>query len=252
MSRLQIAVVAITVGLNALDGFDVLAISFASPGIARAWGIDRAALGIVLSMELIGMGIGSILLGGVADRIGRRRTLLGCLTVMALGMIMAARAQGVYDLSVWRVFTGLGIGGMLASINAVADGILERPAPQPQRVIDGHRLSHRRRRRRQDRRAAAETERLARGIRVRRGGDGAVPAAGVLVRARVRELAVPAPTGRRLGRGQSRFAAHGLLRGGRIAGDLCGGPQALRNGHFQPAAGASDGAVDPRLLFCTS
>jgi benzoate transport len=120
MSRLQIAVVAITVGLNALDGFDVLAISFASPGITRAWHIDRAALGIVLSMELIGMGFGSILLGGVADRIGRRRTLLGCLTVMALGMIMAAHARGVYDLSLWRLFTGLGIGGMLASINAVA------------------------------------------------------------------------------------------------------------------------------------
>jgi benzoate transport len=120
MSRLQIAVVAITVGLNALDGFDVLSISFASPGIARDWGIDRAALGFVLSMELIGMGLGSILLGGVADRIGRRRTLLGCLVVMTLGMIMATRAKGVYDLSVWRVFTGVGIGGMLAAINAVA------------------------------------------------------------------------------------------------------------------------------------
>jgi benzoate transport len=120
MSTIQIAVVAITIGLNALDGFDVLAISFASPGIAREWGIDRAALGVVLSMELIGMGLGSILLGGVADKIGRRRTLLGCLAVMTVGMIMATRATGVYDLSVWRVFTGLGIGGMLASINAVA------------------------------------------------------------------------------------------------------------------------------------
>src|SRR6202161_3356088 len=120
MSRLQVAAVAITVGLNALDGFDVLSISFASPGIARAWGIDRAVLGIVLSMELLGMGIGSILLGGVADKIGRRRTLLGCLVVMTVGMIMASRAKGVYDLSVWRVFTGLGIGGMLAAINAVA------------------------------------------------------------------------------------------------------------------------------------
>ena len=120
MSVAQIAAVAITIGLNAIDGFDVLAISFASPGIAREWGIDRAALGIVLSMELIGMGLGSILLGGVADKIGRRRTLLGCLVVMTVGMVMATRAKGVYDLSVWRVFTGLGIGGMLAAINAVA------------------------------------------------------------------------------------------------------------------------------------
>ncbi|MEO9132965.1 MAG: MFS transporter, partial [Sphingomonas sp.] len=77
MSRLQIAAVAITVGLNALDGFDVLSISFASPGIAAEWGVERAALGIVLSMELIGMAFGSVLLGGVADRIGRRRMLLG-------------------------------------------------------------------------------------------------------------------------------------------------------------------------------
>jgi MFS family permease len=120
MSAIQIAAVAVTIGLNALDGFDVLAISFASPGILREWGIDRAALGFVLSMELIGMGLGSILLGGVADRVGRRRTLLGCLVVMSAGMIMATRATGVYDLSVWRVFTGLGIGGMLAATNAVA------------------------------------------------------------------------------------------------------------------------------------
>src|ERR1700683_2627916 len=107
MSRIQMVVVAITVGLNALDGFDVLSISFASPGIAREWNIDRAALGLVLSMELIGMGLGSVLLGGVADKIGRRRTLLGCLLVMMLGMFMATPGHGVYELSAWRVFTGL-------------------------------------------------------------------------------------------------------------------------------------------------
>ncbi|HEY7443411.1 MAG TPA: MFS transporter [Vicinamibacterales bacterium] len=120
MSRLQILVIAITVGLNALDGFDVLSISFASPGIATEWGIDRAALGIVLSMELIGMAIGSVFLGGVADKIGRRPTILGCLVVMAVGMLMATTVKGLVDLSIWRVVTGLGIGGMLAAINAVA------------------------------------------------------------------------------------------------------------------------------------
>ena len=120
MSAAQIVVIAITVALNALDGFDVLAISFASPGIAREWGIDRAALGVVLSMELLGMGLGSIFLGGVADKFGRRRTLLGCLIVMAVGMVMATQATNLYFLSVWRVITGLGIGGMLATNNAVA------------------------------------------------------------------------------------------------------------------------------------
>ncbi|NML04360.1 MFS transporter [Sphingomonas sp. G-3-2-10] len=118
MSRFQWGVVAIMIGLNALDGFDVLSISFASPGIAKDWGIDRAALGIVLSMELIGMAIGSLLLGGLADRIGRRNTILLCLVVMAAGMFGASASHDVYQLSGWRVLTGLGVGGMLAATNA--------------------------------------------------------------------------------------------------------------------------------------
>ena len=120
MSTLQVVVVGITILLNALDGFDVLSISFASPGIAAEWGIDRAALGFVLSMELIGMGLGSIVLGGVADTIGRKPTVLGCLVVMAAGMIAATTATSLVTLSIWRIVTGVGIGGMLASINAVA------------------------------------------------------------------------------------------------------------------------------------
>lgn len=120
MSPLQVWVVALTVALNALDGFDVLSISFASPGIAAEWGIDRAALGIVLSMELIGMAIGSILLGGLADTVGRKPTVVGCLVVMAAGMLAATTSTSLVTLSVWRVVTGLGIGGMLAAINAVA------------------------------------------------------------------------------------------------------------------------------------
>jgi benzoate transport len=118
MSRFQWGIVATMVGLNALDGFDVLSISFASPGIASAWGIDRAALGIVLSMELIGMAIGSLVLGGIADQIGRRATILGCLAVMACGMFGASTAPDIFALSGWRVLTGLGIGGMLAATNA--------------------------------------------------------------------------------------------------------------------------------------
>lgn len=120
MSNAQIVAIAITIGLNALDGFDVLSISFASPGIARDWGIDRAALGVVLSMELIGMAVGSMVIGMVADALGRRRTMLACLGVMALGMALVTTTHSIRELCIWRVFTGLGIGGMLAATNAVA------------------------------------------------------------------------------------------------------------------------------------
>ena len=119
MSRLQIVAVALTIGLNALDGFDVLSISFASPGIAKEWGLQQGALGIVMSMELIGMMLGSIFLGGAADKFGRRPTTLGCLVLMTIGMFMVTTTKAIVTLSIWRVITGLGIGGMLAAINAI-------------------------------------------------------------------------------------------------------------------------------------
>jgi benzoate transport len=120
MSAFQIVAVAITVGLNALDGYDVLAITFASPGIATQWGIDRASLGIVISMGLIGMTVGSLVLGGLADMIGRRKLILLCLFAMTIGMALSALAGDVVTLCVWRVVTGLGIGGILAMSNAMA------------------------------------------------------------------------------------------------------------------------------------
>lgn len=119
MTAAQVTVVVMTVLLNAMDGFDILSIAFASPGIAAEWGIDQLGLGIVLSMELIGMAIGSVVLGGLADKIGRRPTLLGCLVVMAAGMLAATTATSPVQLSIWRVLTGLGIGGMLSCSNAV-------------------------------------------------------------------------------------------------------------------------------------
>src|SRR5262245_58975596 len=93
MTAAQIFVVVMTVLLNAMDGFDVLSIAFASPGIAKEWSIQQGALGIVLSMELIGMALGSVFLGGVADKVGRRPTLLGCLLVMVAGMLGATTAS---------------------------------------------------------------------------------------------------------------------------------------------------------------
>jgi benzoate transport len=116
---MQIAAVAICIMLNALDGFDVLAISFSAPGIAAEWGISRAALGVVLAMELIGMAVGSIILGNVADRSGRRPIILWCLVLMAVGMFLASMADTVNKLLLVRFVTGIGIGGMLATINAM-------------------------------------------------------------------------------------------------------------------------------------
>lgn len=120
MSPFQILVVFVSVLLNALDGFDVLAITFAAPGISEDWSISRSALGVVISASLAGMVAGSVLLAPFADRIGRRPTILICLTLMAGGMLLTATASSILMLSVYRVITGIGIGAIIPAITAVS------------------------------------------------------------------------------------------------------------------------------------
>jgi MFS family permease len=119
MGGRQWVVIVLMIFLNALDGFDVLSSAFSSPGISAEWGIPRSELGIVLSAELVGMGFGSIILGSIADKIGRKLDILLCLVIMAIGMYMAHASNSVNELTTWRLITGLGIGGMLAATNAV-------------------------------------------------------------------------------------------------------------------------------------
>jgi MFS family permease len=109
---------------EAMHGRQILAIATvmactAAEGFAAAWHIDRAVLGVVLSMELVGMGIGAILLGSLADRVGRRPTMLACLAMTATGMWLASLTGDVVTLSAVRLCTGLGIGGMLATGSAL-------------------------------------------------------------------------------------------------------------------------------------
>jgi MFS family permease len=131
MNWRQWVVIVMMVLLNALDGFDVLSSAFAAPGMSAEWGIPRSELGFILGAELIGMGFGSVILGGMADRFGRKITMVVCLVLMAIGMYLASTAVNVNyvpgvswmywftDIFTYRFLTGIGIGGMLAATNAV-------------------------------------------------------------------------------------------------------------------------------------
>ena len=105
--------------LLALDGFDVLAIAFAAPGITNEWGLTKNTLGWVMTMELIGMACGSIFLGKLADTYGRRYILLGSVCLMSAGMLASAYSQNLHTLSGLRILTGIGIGAVLACCNAL-------------------------------------------------------------------------------------------------------------------------------------
>jgi len=50
------------------DGFDLNSLGFAAPDLARLWGIERSAMGPVLSANLLGLFLGAPLLGWLGDK----------------------------------------------------------------------------------------------------------------------------------------------------------------------------------------
>lgn len=112
--------IAVLAAISALDGYDVLCVTFAAPGIVADWKIDKAAVGLLLSMGLVGMGAGSLLIAPLADRFGRKPLVLFSLMIMALGMGLAATSPDINTLMLWRLITGLGIGAMVAIITPLS------------------------------------------------------------------------------------------------------------------------------------
>jgi benzoate transport len=120
MSAFQTLAVTACVVLNMLDGFDVLAMAFAAPHLAAEWKLSGKEIGFLLSAGLAGMGIGSVLIAPLADRVGRRRIILLCLVIISSGMLACAATHDTLQLAATRAYTGLGIGGMLASLTVIS------------------------------------------------------------------------------------------------------------------------------------
>jgi len=109
---------ALTV-LNMQDGFDILAISFAATAITEEWNISRASLGVVFSAGLFGMMVGALLLSRVADKVGRKPVAVVGLCLSGMGMLVAMFAPTINTLIIGRVLTGIGVGGILVSLNTL-------------------------------------------------------------------------------------------------------------------------------------
>jgi benzoate transport len=116
ITSLQITTILICFLMSILDGIDVMVISYAAPSIAKIWSISPQSLGIVFSAGLVGMSIGAILLAPNADRIGRKTMILICASIMGISIFCTGYATSTEALIAYRVVSGIGIGGMLASI----------------------------------------------------------------------------------------------------------------------------------------
>ena len=102
-----------------IDGYDISAIALAAPELVKAWGVDRAALGPVLSASLIGILFGSMIFGWIGDRFGRKAALIGSLLVFGVFTWIAAYATNLNQMFWLRFLAGLGIGGVIPNMIAL-------------------------------------------------------------------------------------------------------------------------------------
>lgn len=119
MSKAQIGIVAICLAMNFIDGYDVLVMAFSATAIAESWGLSGGELGLLLSAALAGMAIGAIFVAQIADKIGRRNTIILSTSVITVGMFASAFAPNYETLLALRVVTGMAAGTMQTSLNVL-------------------------------------------------------------------------------------------------------------------------------------
>lgn len=96
-----------------LDGFDTAAIGYIAPSLVKEWGIAKPDLAPVLSAALFGLAGGALLAGPLADRIGRKRVLVGSVLLFALACIASAFSADLAQLTALRFVTGFGLGAAM-------------------------------------------------------------------------------------------------------------------------------------------
>src|ERR1700748_3764378 len=113
--RLRLACAAVLL----LDGFDTQAIGYIAPALAKEWSLSKGALGPVFSAGLFGLMIGALLLGPLADRIGRKKIILLSTLAFGIGTLVTSLVSDVNALFAVRFLTGLGLGGAMPNTIAL-------------------------------------------------------------------------------------------------------------------------------------
>lgn len=102
------------------EGLDIQSMGLAAPRMAPALGLTRDQLGPLFSASIVGLLIGAVIFGRIADRVGRKRTLIVCLVIFGVFSVTTAVVAPFYALLAVRLLAGLGLGGALPNLVALA------------------------------------------------------------------------------------------------------------------------------------
>ncbi len=119
LSSFQVKLIIWSIFIAFIDGYDISAIAFAAPHLAKEWALKPGALGPVFSASLIGILFGSAIFGWVGDRYGRKVALIGANLLFGVFTFAAAHATNLDQMFWLRLLAGLGIGGVIPNIVAI-------------------------------------------------------------------------------------------------------------------------------------
>ncbi|MFD1704169.1 MFS transporter [Methylopila henanensis] len=125
-SRFHLLVV-VALGVTwALDGLEVTIVGALAPRLQSpdALGLTDADVGMLASFYLVGAVAGALGFGWLTDRLGRKLMFFTTLGVYIVGVALSAFAWDVWSLAVFRLITGVGIGGEYAAINSAIDELM--------------------------------------------------------------------------------------------------------------------------------
>ncbi len=95
---------------HTFDGFDINMLGLILPGIGAEFHVPPVAIGYLASSVFTGMLVGSIVIGTLADRIGRKWALIFSVAFYGLTSLVAAFAWDYNSLVVIRIVQGFGLG----------------------------------------------------------------------------------------------------------------------------------------------
>jgi MFS family permease len=94
-----------------LDAFDAMLYALVLTHVMRDLGMSKAVSGLLYTLTLLASGIGGVLFGFLADRVGRKRALMLSILTYSICSFASGLSTTVLMLAVFRFILGLGMGG---------------------------------------------------------------------------------------------------------------------------------------------
>src|SRR5260370_25972229 len=95
----------------ALDAFDAMLYALVLALLMRDFGMNKTTAGLLGTLTLVASGLGGVLFGFLADRVGRKRALMASILTYSVCSFASALATSVALLAAARFVLGLGVGG---------------------------------------------------------------------------------------------------------------------------------------------